>query len=653
MLAESSDASGTSDAGDRPPSVTRTKERSLWEITRGQRLRYALAIAAMALANVFIFGVPLVSMRAIDGVVGGSVPEGDTLVPLLRSAVGDDNIAGQLWLAAGLVAGLTAIGATFHFVRGRLASSASEAIVCRLRDRLLEHLNELPCTEHDGADTGDLVQRCTSDVETIRVFLSAQVVEIGRSILLVLTVLPILLSLDGRMTAVSLGLFPVILASAVLFFRRVKELFLKTDEAEGEMTTVLQENLTGIRVVRAFARQEFEREKFAAKNAAHRDRNFRLIRLLGLYWGASDLLCFLQIGSVLIAGAWWMQQGMLSVGELFAFLTYVAMVIWPIRHLGRVLTDTGKAVVALGRVGEILEKDAESDLGELKRARAGAPEPSSPPPATITFEDVFFRYHPEGDPVLDGVGFTIPAGTTAAFVGPPGSGKSTIVQLLLRLYDLDEGDIRIGEQSIVEMSRRDVRRQVASVLQEPFLYSKSITANVRVGRRDASQSDIEIGTSASCIHESIEEFDDGYETLVGERGVTLSGGQRQRVALARALVKGAPILILDDALSAVDTDTETAILAALEARDPKATTIVISHRLSSVVHADQIFVLERGKVVERGTHGELSAAGGVYQRLWQIQGELEDQIETDLSSGGGEGDTPSSASDRSREGARP
>ena len=603
------------------------KERTtLWDLTRGQRLRYAAAIAAMAVGILCLFGVPLASQAAIDGIRAEGEP--GWLAAAARR-VGAPGSGGMLWIAAALVLGLTALAGAFHYLRGRWAAQASEAIVGGVRDRLYAHLHHLPCAFHDRSETGDLVQRCTSDVETIRLFLSTQVVEIGRAAILILGVLPVLLRLHTSMALVSLALFPIIIAFALVFFSKVRARFLLMDRAEGAMTAVLQENLTGIRVVRAFARQDFECGKFAGKNALFRDHNYRLIRLLGGYWALSDLLCLAQVGLVLIYGAWLLQRDALSVGTLFAFLTYEGLVIWPVRHLGRVLTDAGKAAVSLGRLQGI--------LGEAEEDRA---EPREEEPRALTGEiearGLGFAFG-QGEAVLEDVSFRVSPGQTLALVGPPGSGKSSLVHLLLRLYDHQRGSLRLDGLEISTLSRKLVRSQIGAVLQEPFLYSKTLEENLRIGRSSASREEIEESAGDACIHGSIAAFERGYDTLVGERGVTLSGGQRQRVALARALLKDPPILILDDALSAVDTRTEAEILEALRARRGRRTTIVIAHRLSSIAHADEILVLEQGRVVQSGSHAELVRREGPYQRLWRIQGALDEEIASDLHGAGTRG----------------
>jgi ATP-binding cassette subfamily B protein len=652
---------------------------SLWAVTRGRRARYLSAILAMALSNLFMFGAPLVAKYAIDAIVvseaagaggagavaaagagangwpAGPGAAGAWLASALRALGIEPSLTVFLWLSALAILLLTAAGGAFQYVRGRLSATASESIARSLREALYGRLHRLDAAFYDEADTGDLVQRCSSDVETLRVFLSVDVVEIGRALLLVLTVMPILFWLDSGLAVAALALMPLLTVFAYVFFKKVKRVFEVTDAAEGEMTAVLQENLTGIRVVRAFARQGFEIEKFARKNATFRDHNQRLIRLMGVYWATAEFFAMTQVGLVLFLGAHWIARGSITVGTLFAFLTYEAMIIWPVRQLGRVLTDSGKAVVALGRVNGILTAREEIDPAgseetlpaareELAAAARGETDATASARARvlprrtaigaeradgeIRFEHVTFGYD-AGRPVIEDLSVHVPAGATLAIVGAPGSGKSTLMRLLLRLYEPQHGSIWIDGRDIRAASRQWLRRQIGIVPQDPFLYSRTVEANLRVGRGDAGPDHLEHAARDAAIHDSIERFAQGYRTLVGERGVTLSGGQRQRLALARALLKDPPVLVLDDSLSAVDTGTERRILAALRRRKRRHTTIVIAHRLSSVMHADRIMVLERGRCVQLGDHAALSGAAGPYKRLCEIQGNLDAEIADD------------------------
>ncbi len=600
----------------------RDKAKWLWSHTNGYRQPFALAIGAMAVGYVFMFGAPLLATFAIDAILAGQDFQTEpwvTSLAALTSFGKPPTIFNYLLLAAIGTVSLTAVAGVFLYIRGRYVALASEGIVRKLRDRLFDHLEHLPSSYHDNADTGDLVQRCTSDIETFRVFLSGQVVEISRAVLMLMVVTPILFNLDTRMAWLSLITMPLLFFAAIIFFRKVKKLFETVDEAEAELTTLLQENLTGIRVVRAFARQEFETTKFAVKNRAFRDHNNRLIGLMGLYYSFSDLVCLSQIGLLLIAGGFWVTDGSLTVGTLFAFITYEGMIIWPIRHMGRVLTDSGKAIVANGRISEILNISIESqNEGQPAERLSGA----------IKVDNLSFSYDDEA--VLQNISFSIEPGETLALLGPPGSGKSTIARLLLRLYEYKDGSIKLDNHELETLNRKYVRSQISIVLQEPFLYATTIEANLKVGRTTAKSQEVKQASIDACIHESIEKFPNAYQSMVGERGVTLSGGQRQRVALARALLKAPPILILDDALSAVDTDTEFQILTSLKRRRQNQTTIIIAHRLSSVMHADKILMLNEGKVIQSGDHASLSRVPGVYQRLCHIQGAIHAQIEQDL-----------------------
>jgi ATP-binding cassette subfamily B protein len=476
------------------------------------------------------------------------------------------------------------------------------------------------------------VQRCTSDVETARQFLATQVMEIGNAVILAAAAFPLLWSLHVPMTLVSFALIGPITIYGYVYFLKIKHVFLSVDEAEGALTGVIQENLTGIRVVRAFARQDFERGKFAGPNARYRDRSLHMLRLMSWYWSISDLVALSQLGLTLLVGAYWITTGQLTVGLLFAFLSYLGIMLWPVRQLGRILTDLGKTSVALTRIGEIL-------------AVAREPEPAAVAPlptrlgGAIAVRDLHFahvgqggtRDHAEGDGALNGVSFDVAPGESLAILGPSGAGKSTLMHLLLRLYDYPRGSIQLDGRELAALPRSWVRGQIGTVMQEPFLFSKTLRDNLRLGRSgECAEAEIEEAARAAAIHETILTFERGYDTLIGERGITLSGGQRQRMALARAILKRPPLLLLDDALSAVDGETETLILNALRERRGRATTLVIAHRLSTLVHADRIIVLDRGRILQTGSHAELAAQDGLYRRLWQIQTNVEADFKKEL-----------------------
>ena len=582
--------------------------RIAWLLMAGFRGRFALAIVCMLLATALRFLVPLVASGTIDYALLGKTGQ-SRVVDFFRRFVEQDWLAGHLWAAGLTIFGLTCGAGVFNFFKGKLAAEASDGIARRLKNRLYGHLQRLPMRFFDKAETGDLVQRCTSDVETLRLAISTQVVEISHALILMGTAIPLMFVIDARMAAVSFALIGPLVAFGYFYIKRVRHIFQLFDEAEGKVTAVVQENLTGLRVVRAFRRQAFEIEKFGGPNQNYRDLGLRLIRLMAIYWSVSDFVALSQNALVLGMGLHFISSGSLTIGTLFAFIMLLNLVLWPVRQMGRTLTELGKSTVAIGRIEDILEETAEGGSPDHGQA-AGK--------GHILAKDVTFA-HQEGQVALDKVSFEVRPGETLAILGPSGSGKSTLIHLLLRLYDYQEGSLCFDGVEMKELDRTWCREQFATVMQEPFLFSKSIIENIRLGRPSAREQEITRVARMAHIHETIDDFPAGYKTLVGERGVTLSGGQRQRVALARALLREAPVLLLDDALSAVDTETEEIILEALRTRHGKMTTLVIAHRLSTLSHADRVIVMDQGRIVQSGTHEELCRSDGLYRRLWHIQ----------------------------------
>lgn len=603
---------------------SRTPHQNLWALTRGYRDRFGMAVLALALASLLLLSVPLIAKYALDVVMEDGLASG---IPWLAAFAPRTSPAhpllGYLLLSGVLVVLVTLGAGVFQYLRGRLVAIASEGLIRRLRRAVHRHVEHLPAHWHDGMDTGDLVQRCSSDVETLRVFFSGDLVEIGRALTLVTVLLPLLFWLDPALALVSIALLPMIFGGAWVFFRRVQHVFKSTDEAEAELTACLQENLTGIRVVRAFSRQPFEVERFGGYNARFRERYQRLIRLMAVFWSSSDLLCSAQIGLVLIVGGGFVAEGRLTVGDLFAFLTWVAMVIWPIRQLGRILTDAGKATVSLVRLAEVLDAAVEDQLpGD---PTGGAPVPAAataPIGGSLEARGLTFAY-PGGAPVLQDLSFAVASGATLGIVGPPGAGKSTLVRLLLGFYDVPEGSLLIDGRPIENIDRAALRARIAVVLQEPFLYSRSLEENLRIGRDDAAAGELTTAMDDAALTEAVAAFSAGLDTRIGERGVNLSGGQRQRLALARALLRRPAVLILDDSLSAVDAHTEAHVLARLARRRGNQTTVIVAHRLSAVREADLILVLDEGRLVQRGTHAELASTVGPYRELCRQQGLLD------------------------------
>lgn len=594
--------------------------RLLMKSMKGNKLLYFGAILSVALATAFTLAGPLVLRFSIDSVIGDTPMDLPVWVENAVASIGGRSLlVKNLWICSIVLLILTMGRGVFIYLRGKWSAIASESIAKNIREELYDHLQHLSYEYHVKAETGDLIQRCTSDIETIRRFLAVQFVEIGNAVFMLTLVIGVMLSLNVKLTMIAMTVVPIIFVAAVIFFIKIRDAFQKSDEAEGKLSNVLQENLTGIRVVRAFARQQFEIDKFDEKNIEFKDLTYRLIKLLAWYWAVSDLVCLSQIGAVLIFGAHLAAKGEISLGTLVVFTTYEGMLLWPIRQMGRILADFGKMVVSLKRITEIVNEPLEiTDENLLKPDVKG----------NIEFQDVYFEYEKDRA-ILKDVSFRVKQGQTVAILGPTGAGKSTLVHLLGRLYDYQKGSIKIDDIELKEIDKKWIRKNIGIILQEPFLYSKNIKENIKIAKKDAPDSQIYEAAEIASIHDVILGFEKGYDTLVGERGVTLSGGQKQRVAIARTIINDYPILVFDDSLSAVDTETDANIRKALKARKEKTTTFIISHRISTLSEADIILVLDDGKLVQSGTHEELLSQQGLYKRIWDIQSSLEQELEVE------------------------
>jgi ATP-binding cassette subfamily B protein len=593
----------------------------LWEFMGDYRSAYIAAVVAVAIATLAGYVAPLVLRFTIDSVIGTEAVERPAFLGRLLTENGlRETLRSRLWIPALLILGVTGIGGVFQFIQKRWSAVAAERTAERIRRRLYDHLQHLSYDYHVKAETGDLIQRCTSDVDTVRRFLSIQLVEVGRALILLATAYPLLFALHVPLALLSVPIVVLIFVFSLVFFKRVQRAFKRVDESEGRMSTVLQENLTGVRVVRAFARQKYEEDKFAERNTEFRNLVVKLINVFANYWATSDLLAMGHMCAILLAGTWFAVQGQLSIGDIVVFLSVEGMLLWPVRQMGRILADMGKATVSLGRINEILSHPTEYPKLEGAKPEIGG---------RIEFRDVRFAYGDDRE-ILKGVSFVAEPGKTIAILGPTGSGKSSLVQLLARLYDYTSGSILVDGVELTSIDKKWIRSHVGFVLQEPFLYAKTVKENIRLARHGSADADLYEATRDAAIHDVIEGFEKGYETLVGERGVTLSGGQKQRVAIARALITRNPILVFDDSLSAVDTETDVAIRRALRRRAGKATTFIISHRVTTLSSADLILVIDEGEIVQAGTHQELMEQEGLYRRVWSIQNSLEDELEKEL-----------------------
>lgn len=585
----------------------------IWRFLKGSKALFLLCMACSAIASLAEMIIPQIIRISIDNVIGGESTENlaRPVQDLIASFGGAAALKQRMWILALAVILVAVVNALARYLFRVWNAKATETLVKTMRDTLFSHIERLPFQWHMSNHTGDIIQRCTSDIETTRNFISEQMTNLMRiGILLVMSTI-FMFTMHTALALIALVPVPIVLWYSLFFHKKFRKGFEECDENEGKLSAMAQENLTGVRVVRAFGREKYERDRFEKHNEHYTSLWVKLGKLMSFFWSSSDILSGLQIMSVVVFGVLFCLRGSLTSGEYIAFISYNGMLVWPVRMLGRMISEMSKAGVGIDRIGYIMDAEEEKD-----------PEGALTPPmdGDIVFDHVTFSY--EGSPeMLHDVSFTIPAGTTLGILGGTGSGKSTLMYLLDRLYPLppEGGKITIGGTDIARISLEHLRKNIGIVLQEPFLFSRTLRDNLGIASETLKEEDLSEAVNSACLDETIRSFTKGYDTFVGERGVTLSGGQKQRAAIARMLTRSTPIMIFDDSLSAVDTETDAKIRAALEKRFGSATIILISHRITTLSKADQVLVLDHGRVSQLGTPEELGKVPGLYRDIEDIQ----------------------------------
>lgn len=598
----------------------REKSALIGRFLKGSRGFFIAAMVTAALNALAGMLNPQIIRMAIDNALGGAEPHyPDFVMGIINRFGGFSYLGEHMWIMAAAVIAVALIQALCQYSFRVYNTKGAETLVKTMRDSLFSHIEHLPFSWHMQNHTGDIIQRCTSDISTIRNFVSEQLTSIFRISVLVIISSVFMFAMNTRLALVAIIPTPFIVAYSFVFHRQISNGFRNCDENEGKLSEMAQENLTGVRVVRAFGRERYERERFEAHNEYYTGLWVHLAKIMSMYWSSQDVLGALQVLLVVVLGASFCIKGTMTAGEYIAFISYNAMLTWPIRMLGRMIAEMSKAGVSIERIAYIMSSETEKDPDD-------ACEPDMH--GDIRFDHVNFAYEncPE---ILHDISFEMKAGTTLGILGGTGSGKSTLMLLLDKMYDLPEGcgTISIGGTDIRNIRMDYLRSSIGMVLQEPFLFSRSLSDNIGITREGITLSEIREAAAATCLDDTIMGFTKGYDTFVGERGVTLSGGQKQRAAIARMLTRNTPIMIFDDSLSAVDTETDAKIRAALNRRFGEASVIIISHRITTLSKADMILVIDSGKIVEQGTHDELKDAGGIYQQIYEIQsGVQEDAV---------------------------
>ena len=512
---------------------------------------------------------------------------------------------------------LQVIRCIMRFISNYFQGALAQYVGYDLRCKMYTHICELDFSYHNKCDVGDLIQRTTSDIDQVSNFISQHIPNFLNIFVTVVVGAYQVALISPSLMFVSLAIIPVTGASSIIYFRYCNKKFDEIEKAESNMTTIIQENVNSARVVRAFANEKYEFEHMDEANKKYTNMNIKFNRSVALFWSLSDILVFVQYAITVFIGILLAKNNVLGSSDIIAAVLLLDMLVWPMRGLGRTIAFFGKASVAAKRIDEILKLPSEYEInGKEKPVIKGE----------IEFKDVCFKFDDDDKHLLDNISFKINKGETIALVGKTGSGKSTICNLLVRFLESSSGEILLDNHNIKDIDKKYLRENVKYVLQNPFLYSKSIYENIAISGKDVSEKSVYKAAEIASIHDDIIKFKEGYSTIVGEKGTTLSGGQKQRLAIARMLVSDSPIIIFDDSLSALDTKTDKLIRTALKSKDNNQTMIIVTHRITTAKDCDRIFVLEKGKVSQMGTHDELLKVDGLYKELYGISLKLEEEF---------------------------
>lgn len=582
--------------------------RLLYRFTKGYRKRYLLSFVILFFALTFLLLANFTTKILVD-TLQGIAPSGPIDTFLTNLLGGQDFLSQNIWLLSIFIIFLGLSRSLMFFFRLLIRGLMDVNLGREIQLDLFYHIDHLPYAYIKKNKSGDLIQTCTRDLDIVKNFLVRQVNSIVYTIFLTTIAFSILLTVSWQIALSSTIVLPFMFLYAFALIKRVRKLFKVTEDSDGLVSAKIEETLSGIRLVKAFNNETYEIKDFKEHLNDYRKKFIKWRLTSSFFFSSTDILVFGQIALTSAFGVFLAVSGDISVGTFVVALQFVGQVVWPVRDVAMTLSNLAQAMASIDRLNTILNQPLEDiESGQRPSIKGG-----------IEFKNMSFNYDDSDEVVIKDFSLSIQPGETVAIMGKTGSGKSTLSHLLTRLYDYTSGSIQIDGHELKNIAKEHIRRQIATVLQEPFLFSKTIINNLKIANSNATAEDIQKAAQIADIHKSIINFKDGYDTRVGEKGVTLSGGQKQRLVIARTIISKAPILVFDDSLSAVDTETDMNIRSALKKRQEQSTTLIITHRVATAKDADKIIVLDKGKIAEVGKHEDLIKRDGLYKRIFEIQ----------------------------------